>query len=142
MSNPLKIQEPKLLEFHNQVAECFIENNIPFEAQYQREPSSNFNSVVHYLVQTNQPRAGFICVNNSIFGGVVSKNEQIKYLLKEGFELDPIFNEEPIYASAPCVLAFVCMLAIDRIKDLVFSEELEEEFNQVTSLKWLNPNLI
>jgi len=135
MLNPLKIKEPLLLKFHNQIAECFAENNIPFEATYQREPSSNFNSVVHYLIQTNQPRAGFICANDGVFGGVISKTEQVKYLLKEGFELDPIFDQEPIYARAPCVMAFVCMLAVDRIKDLVFSEELEEEFNQVTSQK-------
>jgi len=131
MLNLLKIKEPKLLTFHNQIVECFVENQISFSAEYQFEPDPKLNSVVHYLIQTNVERAGFICANKGKFGGVILQIEQTKYLLKEGFDLDDVFDTESVFSSAPCVMAFVCMLAVDRMKDLVFSKELEQEFYQI-----------
>ena len=127
MLNSLKIKEPDLLSFHNQVTECFIENNIAFEAQYHCEPSSSKNSIVNYSIQTNQPRIGFICANKGEFNGAVLRTEIVKYLHKEGFSEESI-DEEPIWSPAPCVMAFVCMLAVDRVKDLVFDQELINEF--------------
>jgi hypothetical protein len=131
MLNPLKIQEPLLLKFHNQVVECFVENNLSFEAEYHLEPSSSKNSIVSYLVKTNQPRTGFICVSEGRFGGAVLRTEVVKYLQKEGFSEESV-DEEPIWSPAPCIMAFVCMLAVDRVKDLVFDQGLIEEFETLT----------
>jgi hypothetical protein len=130
--NPLKIKEPLLLKFHNQVINCFVENKIAFTAEYYNEPSSNKNSVVNYAIQTNQPRSGFICANKGKFNGAVLRTEIVKYLHKEGFSEESV-DEEPIWSSAPCIMAFVCMLAIDRVKELTFDDDLIEEFETLTN---------
>ncbi len=135
MFNPLKIKEPDLLNYHNQIVECFAENGIPFEVTYQYEPKKKTNSTVHYLIQTNKPRAGFILVNGGKFVGVVSGTEQVQYLQKEGFDDEAIYDNEPIFTSSYCVMAFICMLARDRINDLVFAKELEDEFDRLAGTK-------
>jgi hypothetical protein len=131
MLNPLKIQEPALLEAHNAITECFVQNNLPFKAEYQNEPDPNLNSVVHYVIQIDdRPRAGFIAINKGVFGGVIFKNEKVEYLQKEGFTDEQVF-EEPIFARSPCVLSFVSMLAFPKIKELKFSEELWRNFDRI-----------
>jgi hypothetical protein len=132
MANPLKIQEPELLSAHNAVAECLVENNLSFEAEYQFEPDPNFNSTVSYALNFDSSvRAGFITINKGVFGGVICKNEKVHYLQKEGFADEQIF-EEPIFAAAPCPLSFVSILALPKIKELKFSEELWENFDRIT----------
>jgi hypothetical protein len=132
----LYIKEPRLQEYHQQIIDCFLDNNIPFDAEYDDQSGTEFNSVVHYTLEFNQiPRCGFIGVNNGKFFGVISKVESIRHLQKEGFEDDRIFDKEAIFASAPCVMAFVCMLALPKIKDLQFSDALVSEFERVVSGK-------
>jgi len=67
------------------------------------------------------------------FFGVIVKIEKVKYLDKEGFELDHILEAEPVYVASDCIMAFVCMLAIDKCEDLVFEEELRLEFDEMYS---------
>jgi hypothetical protein len=130
------IKEPLLEKYHNQVAECLIENNISFEAEYDDQSDTKYNSVVHYALEFNGvPRAGFIGVNKGEFFGVVAKTENVIHLQKEGFEDDDIFNDEPIFASAPCVMAFVGALAMPVIKNLVFNDELRGDFDKAVKAK-------
>jgi hypothetical protein len=133
MTNPLKIQEPDLLSAHNVIVECFVENGLPFEAEYQNESDPKFNSTVSYVLNFDQPRIGFIVSDKGIFKGVVYRNEKIEYFQKEGFEDEHIFLEEPILSgSAPCPLLFVSILAYPKIKELTFSEEMWADFNRVS----------
>lgn len=133
MINPLKIKEPLLLKFHNEVAKSLMDNNIKFDAQYQCEPSSAFNSVIHYFTEVDgKPRAGFICTNDGKFGGVIAKTERIQYLAKEGFGDEHVSQNEPIYAPAPCSMAFVCMLVMKNLDGLTFTQRQITDFNIAT----------
>ena len=126
----INIKELKLKEFHDSVTQCFIDNNISYEADYTFEENPKLNSSIIYTIEINNvARSGFIVSNKGKFGGVIHKVELAKYLGKEGFDEDQIF-EEPIFSIAPCVASFVCMLAIPIISDLHFPDDLLEEFQK------------
>lgn len=132
----LQIKEPELEKYHNIVTQCFEHNDIPYEAEYSFEPNPKLNSVVNYTIEVKKiVRAGMIVVNKGEFGGVICKGEKLRYLEKEGFTDEQIF-EEPIFATAPCVMSFVSLLAIPIINELEFPDELREEFDrQVKKVK-------
>jgi hypothetical protein len=133
MFNPLKIKESDLLKIHNQVVNCFIENQIPFRANYEVDPDPTKNSTIIYSIELNGLNyAGLITANEGRFGGIVYKNGRLGYLEKEGFCGDDIVNNCEMYVVAPCVMAFVCMIAYPVINELVFSDELTEEFERMT----------
>jgi hypothetical protein len=133
MLNPLRIQEPDLLSVHNAIVECLVENGLSFEAEYQNEPDSNFNSTVSYVLNFDIPRIGFIVSDKGIFKGVVYRNEKIEYFQKEGFEDERIFLEEPILSGfASCPLLFVSVLAYPKVKELIFSKEMWADFSKVS----------
>lgn len=128
----LEIKEPELKRRHEQVLENLIANKLFPECEYS-EGENGTNSVVHYYIEVNdQPRGGFICVNEGKFGGVICKTEKVTYLTKEGFD-DEQINEEPVWAIAPCPMSFICMLAIPLIGQLQFSEDLMEEYQQTVA---------
>lgn len=128
----LEIKEPELKRRHEQVLENLIANKLFPECEYV-EGEDGSNSVVHYYIEVNnQPRGGFICVNEGKFGGVILKTEKVTYLKKEGFE-DEQINEEPVWAVAPCPMSFICMLAIPLINNLQFSDELMNEYQQTVA---------
>lgn len=119
----LEIKEPELKRHHEQVLENLIANKIFPEWEYCKGENGE-NSTVHYLIEiNNQPRAGFICVNNGKFGGVILKGEKVNYLQKEGFT-DEQIDEEPVWVVAPCPASFICMLAMPLLNQLQFSEDL------------------
>lgn len=129
-SPDLQIKEPLLEKYHNLVIQCLMENDIPYEAEYSFEPNPSLNSIVSYTIEINDTaRSGLIVVSKGKFGGVICKTEKLNYLEKEGFSEDQIFDE-PIFATAPCVMSFICMLALPIIKDLEFTEALLVEFRR------------
>ena len=128
--NSLRIAEPELLKYHNPVISCFVQNNIPFEANYMQEPDPAFNSTVFYTIQTSAKRLGFIGCPDGKFIGSVVKDEKFKYFLSEGFGEDS-FEEKMFSDFAPTVMHFVCMLAFDRVSGLAFNLDLIEEFERV-----------
>jgi hypothetical protein len=118
MNNPLNIVEPSLLALHQKVEQTLNLNGIQFTATYYREEDPKFNSSVRY--HTEIPfRVGFIVSNKGEFGGAVVKSYKGN---KDG-------SSEPVFASASCVMAFVGMFAIDKIKELKFGDELIKEFD-------------
>lgn len=128
----LQIKEPELKRRHEQILENLIINKLFPECEYC-EGEDGGNSTVQYLVEINdQPRAGFICVNEDKFGGIILKTEKVTYLEKEGFN-DEQIQEEPVWVSAPCPMSFICMLAIPLIGQLQFSEDLMEEYQQTVA---------
>jgi len=134
----LNIKEPLLNSYHEKILNCFITNSIPFECEYFPVDEKSKDSTVSYTIYPNSehPRIGFIGMNKTKknnFFGVVVKTEKVKYLDKEGFDLDHILEAEPVYVASDCVMAFVCMLAIDKCQDLVFEKELEVEFDKMYS---------
>lgn len=129
--NPLNIAESELLRRHNQVVNCFAQNNIPFEANYLKESDPAFNSIVLYTISLPDKKVGFIGCPNGKFLGTVIKDEKFKYLLSEGFE-ESSFDEKMFSGLAPSVMHFVCMLAFERMKELSFSLELIGDFDSVS----------
>jgi len=128
MYNSLKIKEPLLLKYHNQICECLVENNIEFEAEYQFEPDSKSNSNISYSITAKTiPRYGFITVNDNKFCGAICKTEVMRYLDQEGFN-DEQINKEPIFALSTSVMGFISMLAIPMIDQLKFSPELKMDY--------------
>ncbi len=51
---------------------------------------------------------------------------------KEGFDMEESLDSEPVFAKAPCVMAFVSMLAVDLLGKLEFDCDLIEEFDETT----------
>jgi hypothetical protein len=136
----LNIKNISLEKYHNKILECFTTNNIPFECEYHPKDSEKQDETLSYVIYPNSiaPRVGFIGINKTKknkFFGVVVKTEKVKYLDKEGFDLDHILESEPVYVASECIMAFVCLLAIDKCKDLVFDKELEDEFNKMHIIK-------
>jgi hypothetical protein len=132
----LNIKEPLLNTYHEKILNCFETNSIPFECEYYPINEKSKDATISYTIYPNSehPRIGFIGMNKTKknnFFGVIVKTEKVKYLDKEGFDLDHILEEEPVFVASDCIMAFVCMLAIDKCQDLVFEKELEIEFNKM-----------
>jgi hypothetical protein len=132
----LNIKEPLLNTYHEKILNCFETNSIPFQYEYFPVNKKSKDPTISYTIYPNSeyPRIGFIGMNKTKknnFFGVIVKTEKVKYLDKEGFDLDHILEEEPVFVASDCIMAFVCMLAIDKCQDLVFEKELEIEFNKM-----------
>jgi len=131
LPNPLNIQEPQLLRYHNEIEHLFSLNNLEFDCEYDYEPNPALNSSVNYYVEINGIlRSGFIThvkgktkKSRGKFGGAVIKPEMISYLEREGFSEEHIETKGEIFASAPSPQYFFAMLCIPILKDLIIENE-------------------
>lgn len=117
MSNPLKIQEPLLLEFHNLVIDSFVHNNIPFEANYQHEPRNKSTVMYAAVDKLGKPRMGFICATKKKFGGAVYLDSYVDYLEKEGFTPEQL-QKEKAFLMADSIQSFLALLLFKNLDSL------------------------
>ncbi len=121
-NNPLEIKEPHLLAHHLELDELFALNELEYEAEYYFEPNPKMNATVSYFVNINgRLRSGFILNKGKKinFKGAIFKDETVRHMEIEGFSRKQIEDEGPIFASAPSVEAFFCMLCFPIINDLI-----------------------
>lgn len=126
----LNIKESLLEKYHNQVLDCLITNNIPFDAEYCPESDPKFNSCIFYTVTIkNKYRHGLIVANNGKFMGCVNKEERIIRDLEEGFTKEQALENGNLIQSENLV-EFISQLAIPIIGELKFSKAELEEFRK------------